>query len=108
MILNVILAVAPIPCALGAVAELQAGVGQLRAAADGTAEAGLALLVGDLVDPALVHRPLPALPGGPVAEEVRQDGGVILTEAEVRSGRAVRVRITGRVRVGPVEILEII
>ena len=82
MIVNMVLAVAPVPAALGAVAKLQAGVGQLRAAADGAAEPGLALLVGDLVDPALLDGPLPALVLGMVADEVRQDVGRLLSEEE--------------------------
>ena len=82
MVVDMVLAVAAIPCALRAVAELQIRVRQLRAAADRAAEAGLALLVGDLVDPPLLHLPLPALPGGMIADEIRQDVGRLLSEED--------------------------
>ena len=87
VVVNMVLAVAAIAGALGAVAELQAGIGQLRAAADGAAEAGLTAAsaaasaearVG--VDVGLLHLPLPALMGGMIANEIRQDIGGLLAE----------------------------
>ena len=44
---------------------------------------------------------------GVTRSEIRQGGGVIVTEAEVRSGRVASVRISGRVRVGSEETTSI-
>ena len=78
MILDMIRAVAAVSGALGAVAELQLGVGQLRPAAYRAAEAGVVAASGvgltahGGVDSFLLYRPLPAFPCGVITEKVGQ------------------------------------
>ena len=82
VVVDMILTVAAVARAFGAIAEFEAGIGDLGPPADRAAEAGAVAGAGRVIDRALFDRALPAFLRRMPADEVGQEVGDLLAEEQ--------------------------